>query len=72
MKTEFYSSAIRCGGCAANVRAVLGKAAGVRAVEVDPSTKRVEIDFDDAQTSAEVLSHKLADAGFPVQPRSTG
>ena len=71
MKTELYSSSIRCGGCAANVRAVLGKAAGVRAVDVDPVTKRVEIDFDDAQITAEVLSQKLADAGYPVQPRSS-
>ena len=72
MKTTFYSTSIRCGGCAANVRAVVGKVDGVRAVEVDPATKRVEIDFDDARTSVEALSGRLAEAGYPVgePPRS--
>ena len=72
MKATLYANSIRCGGCAANVRAVLGKTPGVRAVEVDPSAKRVDVDFDDVATSLDTLSRTLADAGYPVgAPRNS-
>jgi copper chaperone CopZ len=66
MNITFKSSAIRCGGCANNVRAVLANARGVRSVQVDPATKVVDVEFDEQATSAESVASLLADAGYPV------
>ena len=66
MNITLKSSAIRCGGCANNVRSVLSKSDGVRSVQVDPATKVVEVDFDEQATSPQSIQSQLADAGYPV------
>ena len=68
MNITLKSSAIRCGGCANNVRSVLSKSDGIRSVQVDPATKLVEVDFDEQRTSAASIASQLADAGYPVEP----
>ena len=67
MTTILQSQAIRCGGCANNVKVVLGKLRGVRGVAVDPVTKRVTVDFDDAAVTAEAIADRLAQAGYPAE-----
>jgi copper chaperone CopZ len=66
MNATLKSSAIHCGGCANNVRAVLAKAAGVRSVQVDPATQLVEVEFDEQATSVASIASQLAGAGYPV------
>jgi len=66
MNVTLKSSAIRCGGCANNVRSVLLTSAGVRAVQVDPATKLVDVEYDERATSATSIASRLADAGYPV------
>ena len=66
MNVTLKSSAIRCGGCANNVRSVLSKSQGVRSVQVDPTTKLVNVEFDERATSAESITTQLAGAGYPV------
>jgi copper chaperone CopZ len=66
MNVTLKSSAIRCGGCANNVRSVLSKSEGVRSVQVDPATKLVDVEFDEQATSAQTIATRLADAGYPV------
>ena len=66
MNITLKSSSIRCGGCASNVRSVLSKSDGVRAVQVDPATKIVNVEFDEQATSAESIASRLADAGYPI------
>jgi copper chaperone CopZ len=66
MNVTLQSSAIRCGGCAKNVRAVLSNADGVRSVQVDPTTKLVDVEFDEGATSAASIASHLTDAGYPV------
>ena len=73
MKITMRSSAIRCGGCANNVKSILSQAAGVRSVNVDPATKVVDVEFDEAATSAEAIASRLADAGYPADaPANSG
>ena len=67
MNVTLKSSAIRCGGCANNIRAVLSKAPGVRAVRVEPAMKLVNVDFDEHSTSAQSIADQLAEAGFPTE-----
>jgi copper chaperone CopZ len=66
MTTTLTSGAIRCGGCANNVKAVLGKLPGVRTVAVDPATKRITVDFDDAAVTTDSIRDRLAQAGYPA------
>ena len=66
MNVTLKSSAIRCGGCANNVRSVLSNSDGVRSVQVDPTTRLVDVDFDEQATSAASIASRLADAGYPV------
>lgn len=75
MNVTLKSSAIRCGGCANNVRSVLSQSSGVRKVEVDPATKVVDVEFDEQATSAASIASRLAEAGYPVDapaPKSRG
>jgi copper chaperone CopZ len=41
---------------------------GVARVEADPSSKRVEIDFDPGRVSLAQIEAALDEAGYPVQP----
>lgn len=66
MNVTLKSSAIRCGGCANNVRSVLSNSPGVRKVEVDPATNVVSVEFDESAASPEAISSRLAEAGYPV------
>jgi copper chaperone CopZ len=71
MNITLKSSAIRCGGCANNVRAALSKSPGVQAVRVEPGMKLVNVDFDEQSTSAQSIADQLAQAGFPADEPPT-
>ena len=57
---------ISCGHCVATVKDAVGGLAGVASVEADPSTKRVEIEFDPGRVSLAQIEAALDEAGYPV------
>jgi copper chaperone CopZ len=60
--------AIHCEGCAGSITRSLSKLHGVEAVRVDVETKRVDVDFDEAQTGEAAIRQRLELAGFPAEP----
>ena len=68
----FTAPAIRCGGCANNVRAVLSRHPGVRNVDVAVDAKQVTVAYDAAETSPEGIALALTEAGYPPAPTGTG
>jgi copper chaperone CopZ len=65
MTATFTTPGIRCGGCAANVKATLSRQRGVQAVHVTLPAKRVEVAYDAAVTSPQRLRDALSAAGYP-------
>ena len=65
MTATFTTPAMICGGCVNNIRRVLSRQPGVRAVDVTLATKRVDITYDPDATSPERLATALATAGYP-------
>ena len=57
---------ISCAHCVATVKDAVGALPGVVSVEADPSTKRVEIDFDPGQVSLSQIAAALDEAGYPI------
>ena len=64
MTTTFTTPTLKCGGCAATIKAALAREAGVHAVHVTAAEKRVEIAFDPSATSRERLSAALGRIGY--------
>ena len=58
---------ISCGHCVATIKEEVGMLPGVARVEADPSSKRVEIDFDPGRVSLAQIEAALDEAGYPVQ-----
>jgi copper chaperone CopZ len=65
MNTFFTTPDMSCGGCANNIRRVLSREAGVRAVDVTLAAKRIDVAYDPDATSPERLAAALAAAGYP-------
>ena len=57
---------ISCGHCVATIKEEVAALPGVASVEADPSTKRVEIDFDPGRVSLAQIEAALDEAGYPV------
>jgi copper chaperone len=55
-----------CAHCVATIKEEVGALPGVASVEADPTTKRVEIDFDPGQVSLAQIEAALNEAGYPV------
>ena len=64
MTVNYFTPAIHCEGCAASIKRSLGKLKGVETVDVNVETKRVSVEFDDAQTGALAIQERLTMAGF--------
>ena len=58
---------ISCGHCVATVKDAVSALAGVASVEVNPSTKRVDVAFDPGRVSLTQIEEALDEAGYPVQ-----
>jgi copper chaperone CopZ len=67
MTSQFTCPDIHCEKCARRVREALTGQPGVRQVQVDVPAQRVEIDYDDALTSAAALGEILASAGYKAR-----
>lgn len=66
MNATFTAPTISCGACARNLKAALGRQPGVSDVDVEVSTKRVTVSYDDAVTSPDAIGEALGEAGYPV------
>ena len=56
-----------CDFCAQSLKKVIGKEEGVNAVDVDLTTKAVQIDMDDnAELSDEKINSLVTDSGYEV------
>lgn len=62
---EFVSPDIHCQKCAGRVREALSKHPGVEKIDIDPSTHKVRIDYNEAQIAPAQLAAALTDAGYP-------
>lgn len=65
MKIELTAPDIHCQKCAGRVREALNKHGGVRQIDVDPPTHRVQVEFDESRVSPEQIRATLTEAGYP-------
>ncbi len=63
---SFQVQEIHCGACEAAIRKSLSRMDGVRIVEPDAATNRVEVVYDDAATGPGAIAERFATAGYPV------
>ena len=61
----FITPAIHCDGCADSIKRSLGRLPGVQSVEVDVADKRVDVRYDEGETSNQAIRERLEMAGFP-------
>jgi copper chaperone len=57
---------VSCDHCVAAINKVLGDKQGVSSVQVDLSTKTVNLSYDEAQMPLNTIEQILDDAGYPV------
>ena len=67
MKVDYSVPAIECEGCANSIIRSLSKLSGIKTVETDVETKRVSVEFEEAQTSDVAIRQRLTLAGFPPE-----
>jgi copper chaperone CopZ len=64
---SFQVQEIHCGACEAAIRKSLSRMDGVRIVQPDAATNRVEVVYDDdAATGPGAIAERLATAVYPV------
>ena len=63
---SFQVQDIHCGACEDAIRKSLSRLDGVRIVEPDAATNRVEVVYDEAATGPGAIAERLATAGYPV------
>jgi cytochrome c biogenesis protein CcdA/copper chaperone CopZ len=67
MQRRFEVPQIHCQGCQQTITGALDDVEGIDRVGPDIATNVVTVNFDEERISAEQISHRLAQAGFPVQ-----
>jgi copper chaperone CopZ len=63
--TILTAPGIKCQGCAQTVSQALARSPGIQEVRVDPTTKKVTVEFEPGLTSVEHIRTALRAAGFP-------
>lgn len=56
-----------CDHCKMTIESAGGALAGVSAIEADPLTKKVEVDYDEGVISLDEIRNALAKAGYPSE-----
>ena len=64
-KETFLIDNLKCGGCVKSIKNAISEIKGVNAVEVSLEDARVEIEFDENETTRLVLAEKLKSLGYP-------
>jgi copper chaperone len=65
-QTTLVAPDISCGHCKSTIESGMGRAPGVRRVEVDVDARRVSLDWDPEQTDEDALRGEMAELGYPV------
>ena len=55
-----------CGGCENAVKRAVGRLPGVASVEASHAAGKVTVDFDESQTTRDVIAAKIAALGYQV------
>jgi copper chaperone CopZ len=63
---SFQVQDIHCGACEDAIRTSLARLDGVRVIEPDAATNRVEVVYDESQTGEDAITERLGIAGYPV------
>ncbi len=63
---SFQVQEIHCGACEDAIRTSLSRMDGIRVIEADAATNRVEVVYDETATDADAIAERLATAGYPV------
>ena len=58
---------ISCEHCERTITRALTPLAGIRAVNVDIPTKKVQVDYDDAEVDVEQMKQILQEEDYPVE-----
>lgn len=58
---------MKCGGCENTIVGKVSALAGVVAVKASHKEKRVDVEFDPAQTDLDEIEDVITDAGFSVE-----
>lgn len=66
------SDTIHCATCEDRISTALGALPGITSVRASAKTQEIKVRFDSAQSSAEEISAKLTDIGFPAAPVEEG
>lgn len=64
---ELTVTAMKCGGCEANVKAKLNTIDGVLTVNASSKDKKVNVEFDAEKTGLDTIKAAIAEAGFTVE-----
>lgn len=64
---ELTVTGMKCGGCETNVKNKLSALAGVLSVTASSKEKKVEVEYDAAQTNLEAIKAAIIEAGFSVE-----
>ncbi len=67
MTSDFVVPDASCGHCKMTIENAVGALAGVRAADLDITSKRLRVDHDDAVTVEDVVG-AIAAAGYTPQP----
>lgn len=65
MPTIFNVQNMKCSGCSANVKKVLGEITSVESVSVDLDAKTVSVEGD---IEVQAIVKAISDAGYPAKP----
>ena len=58
---------MKCGGCETNVKNKLSAVDGVLQVSASSKDKKVNVEFDEDQTSLDEIRQAIVEAGFTVE-----
>jgi copper ion binding protein len=65
-KVTLVAPDITCGHCVSTIESAVGKLAGVRRVEGDPTSQRVVVTFDPERVNEQAIRRSMAEVGYPV------
>lgn len=58
---------MKCGGCENTIVTKVSAITGVKSVKASHKDKRVDIEFDPAQTDLDEIEDVISDAGFKIE-----
>ncbi|MCS7059462.1 MAG: heavy metal translocating P-type ATPase [Meiothermus sp.] len=66
----FWVEGMDCASCARTVEGVAGRIPGVRLLELNPLTRRIELAYDPRQPALQEFQHSVGQLGYAIRPAS--